>query len=960
MSELRIKAEEIYKQQPMQPDNLSELELQKLVQELQIHQIELQVQNEELRSSRLELETAHKKYFNLFDLAPVGYLIIDTKAIILELNLKATEIFDRRKEYIINHPLVSLLEASSMSGFYEFFQLIKVKQTLEPFEFKINKANSYVYIELSVSPYINETYLAVLTDITERKTNELKLQKSEAHFHSIFDNSQNAIFLLDNNGKYLSVNRTYLEMTGYEMDEIIDNNGGFITFPDDSGQIKRALLKILRQDINSYSDEIRIVKKDNSTLWISLKANIHFNTSGEFEYILGTFEDIDKRKRFEIALNESEVQYRNLADSGMALIWTSGTDKLCNYFNEPWLQFTGRSMEQEMGKGWTEGVHPDDFDFCLKTYVAAFEKREPFNMEYRLRHFSGEYKWLMDKGTPNYNINGVFLGYIGHCFDISELKQAEQELRKLKIAVDQSPVTIIITDTTGKIEYINPAFSQSSGYTIEEAKGENPRFLKSNKNSDDVYNHLWKTISSGNTWQGEFINKKKDGQLYTEQAIISPVIDEFKKITHYISIKTDITQRKQQDEIIKLNNERLHNLLLLSQMKETEMQIILERALAIAIQLTKSTIGYIYHYSEEKKQFTLNSWSTDVMKDCGIVEQQTIYDLEKTGIWGDVVRERKFIMINDYQVNNPAKKGYPEGHMELTRFLSIPVFSNNEIVAVIGVGNKPDDYDETDVVQLNLLAESVWAISRQKEDEQKIRILADELTKLNANKDKFFSIIAHDLKSPFNSLLGYSNLLLQNFDKYSDEKKIKFIKTIYESSNKTFALLENLLEWSRFQRDAIVFNPQIVNLQNLVKEAIVPLESVAEKKNINIHLEVTESQAILADRNMVLTIVRNLISNAIKFTVEAGSVTVASQFDENEVLLCICDTGIGISDETKKILFKVDSKQSSVGTNGETGTGLGLVLCKEFVEKHGGKIWVESELGIGSKFKFTLPNRLPS
>jgi len=959
MSDLRIKAEEIYKHQLMQPDDLSELELQKLVQELQIHQIELQVQNEELRSSRVELETAHKKYFNLFDLAPVGYLILDAKAIIMELNLKATELFDRRKEYIINHPLVSLLEASSMSRFYEYFQQIKVKQTNEPFEFKINKANSTLHIELSISTYINDNYLAVLTDISERKTNEIKLQKSEAHFHSIFDNSQNAIFLLDKEGKYLSVNRTYLDMTGYRLEEIINNAGGFITFPDDYEQIKRALQKIMKQEIDSYSDEIRILKKDNSTLWISLKANIHYNINGEFEYILGTFEDIDKRKRFEIALNESEVQYRNLADSGMALIWSAGTDKLCNYFNEPWLQFTGRSIDQEIGNGWTEGIHPDDFEQCLKTYITAFENRESFNMQYRLRHVSGEYKWIMDKGTPNYNINGVFLGYIGHCFDISELKQAEQELRKLKIAVDQSPVTIIITDIFGQIEYINPAFSESSGYTIEEAKGKNPRFLKSNKNSEEVYTQLWKTISSGNTWQGEFINKKKDGQLYIEQAIISPVINEFKKITHYISIKTDITQRKQQDELIKLNNERLHNLLLLSQMKETEMQIILERALNIALQLTKSTIGYIYHYSEEKKEFTLNSWSTDVMKDCGITEKRTIYNLEKTGIWGDVVRERKHIMINDYKANNPSKKGYPEGHMQLTRFLSIPVFSNNEIVAVIGVGNKPDDYDETDVVQLNLLAESVWAISRQKEDEQKIRTLAAELTKLNANKDKFFSIIAHDLKSPFNTLLGYSNLLLQNFDKYSDDKKIKFIKTIYESSNKTFALLENLLEWSRFQRDAIVFNPQIVILHNLVKEAIVPLESVAEKKNINILVDIPESQTTLADRNMLLTIVRNLISNAIKFTKETGSVTIVSQLDENEILLCVCDTGIGISDETKKILFKVDSKQSSAGTNGETGTGLGLVLCKEFVEKHGGKIWVESEIGIGSKFKFTLPNQLP-
>jgi PAS domain S-box-containing protein len=129
-------------------------------------------------------------------------------------------------------------------------------------------------------------------------------------------------------------------------------------------------------------------------------------------------------------LREKELQYRNLADSGLALIWTSGTDKLCNYFNKPWLKFTGRTMEQEMGKGWTEGVHPDDLDRCIDTYVTAFDKHEAFDMEYRLRHVSGEYRWIKDMGAPNYNSSGEFVGYIGHCFDVTEHKKALDELRK--------------------------------------------------------------------------------------------------------------------------------------------------------------------------------------------------------------------------------------------------------------------------------------------------------------------------------------------------------------------------------------------------------------------------------------------------------------------------------------------------------------------------------------------------
>jgi len=140
-------------------------------------------------------------------------------------------------------------------------------------------------------------------------------------------------------------------------------------------------------------------------------------------------QEIIQRKQAEDVLREQEVQYRNLADSGTALIWRAGTDKLCNYFNVPWLKFTGRTLEQEMGNGWAEGVHPDDFERCLNTYISAFDKHEAFEMDYRLRHSSGEYRWIQDLGTPNFKSNGEFMGYIGHCFDITERRQMEDLLR---------------------------------------------------------------------------------------------------------------------------------------------------------------------------------------------------------------------------------------------------------------------------------------------------------------------------------------------------------------------------------------------------------------------------------------------------------------------------------------------------------------------------------------------------
>ena len=251
-----------------------------------------------------------------------------------------------------------------------------------------------------------------------------------------------------------------------------------------------------------------------------------------------------KEKQFaEQTLAESELRYRALADSGQALIWTSGADKLCDYFNQPWLLFTGRTMEQELGNGWVEGVHPEDLARCLRIFHTAFDRREQFSMEYRLRHASGEYRWIQDVGKPRFDGKGVFLGYIGHCLDITERKQSESERKLLTTAIEQAAETIIITDTQGIIQYVNPAFESTTGYTRAEALGQHPPFLlKSCQQDAPLYGKVWNTLHGGKTWTGRLVNQRKDGTNYTEDAAISPVRNEAGVIVNYVAVNRDVTQ----------------------------------------------------------------------------------------------------------------------------------------------------------------------------------------------------------------------------------------------------------------------------------------------------------------------------------------------------------------------------------------------------------------------------------
>jgi two-component system sensor histidine kinase/response regulator len=244
--------------------------------------------------------------------------------------------------------------------------------------------------------------------------------------------------------------------------------------------------------------------------------------------------------------------------------------------------------------------------------------------------------------------------------------------------------------------------------------------------------------------------------------------------------------------------------------------------------------------------------------------------------------------------------------------------------------------------------------------EKLVAIKTSELHELNVSKDKFFSIIAHDLKNPFQTIIGFSEMLKEEMKSDDNATGENYAGLINTSAVQTMRLLENLLEWANSQRGKISFNPVPINLYELFNEEFIMLNEMAMGKNIELKNSFDDNLTITADKNMIKTILRNLISNAIKFTHKNGKVEVNGTIINKHVEIAVADKGIGMTNETIAKLFRLDANLSTRGTENEKGTGLGLFLCKEFVEKHGGKIWVESESGIGSTFKFILPLDLNS
>jgi len=284
---------------------------------------------------------------------------------------------------------------------------------------------------------------------------------------------------------------------------------------------------------------------------------------------------------------------------------------------------------------------------------------------------------------------------------------------------------------------------------------------------------------------------------------------------------------------------------------------------------------------------------------------------------------------------------------------------------VEGLQRKKDGSKIPVLMTLSLLTDeenNPFAISSISSDITEQKNIEKELTKskaaaesANAAKDKFFKIISHDLRGPFNTIIGFSNLLNEEYDSFDDLRRKDCIQHINMSSTNAYNLLENLLAWARTQTDEITINKEELNLKKLVETAISTALLLADSKNISVINNVQPELILSIDKNTALTFIRNIVNNAIKFTHKGGHITIDSHVNEDSISLHITDTGVGISPEVIDQLFQIGKDISTNGTNNEKGTGLGLILCKEFIERNGGSISVKSKVNKGSEFIIVLP-----
>src|SRR5215469_3018580 len=298
---------------------------------------------------------------------------------------------------------------------------------------------------------------------------------SDRRFRALIEYSTDAIALLTPEGTVTYASPSIERVLGYTPQEFMTING-FI-HPGDIDSFAHTFQQLLAMPGLANTQQFRSRHKDGTWRWVEATVT-NLLHDPDVQALVANLHDITERKQ----ADESEQRFRLLADGAPVMIWTSGIDKLCTYFNAPWLAFTGRTMEQELGDGWAEGIHPADKQRCLDIYTSAFDARKAFSMDYRLRRYDGQYRWVLDNGIPFYASDGTFTGYIGSCIDITERRRLEQQLQyseqKLRTLVESNILGVVVADLDGRIYEINERAAQMAGYSRDELLSETFNWLQ--------------------------------------------------------------------------------------------------------------------------------------------------------------------------------------------------------------------------------------------------------------------------------------------------------------------------------------------------------------------------------------------------------------------------------------------------------------------------------------------------
>lgn len=846
---------------------------------------------------------------------------------------------------------------------------------------------------------------------------EERLRDSEARLRQVIDLVPHMIFIKDREGRFLLANQAMAEAYGLSPEALEGRRQNDLhPDPDEGAEMLAADRKVMETGQSTALADHTFTDRSGRVRHLqTLKMPYRVPATGE-PAILGVSIDLTERRELELAQRRERDFVATLLQTADALIIVLDRAGRVMRFNRACERLTGYTLQELQGKPfWDLLLSPEEAPGVRAVFGALTAGQFPNQYENHWLTRTGQRRLVAWSNTCLVDAAGEVEYIIATGVDITEQRTTQVEMARLNSVLK----AIRDVNQLIRLEHGRPRLLQACCATLLAGRGYTKAWLvtydsmgklaelyseglgEKGEVLQDMVEHqvlpqcaravaagrdvaAW--VASGEACAGCGLAGpapcptrmtaalKHEDSLYgvlcvclppdmpateEEQELLRELADDIGLALHMLELAEAerVAQRS-----LALERDRLMALHKLGEMPEATLRELTDFALEEAVRLTSSTIGYLAFMNEDETVLTMHAWSKSAMQECAIIDKPIVYPVVSTGLWGEAVRQRQPIITNDYAASSPLKKGYPTGHVQVNRHMNLPIFDGDRIVIVAGVGNKSEPYEESDVRQLRLLMQGMWRLLQRRQVladlkalneslELKVAERTRELERSNQELQQFAYVASHDLQEPLRMVSSYVQLLAKRYRGQLDSDADDFIGFAVDGAERMSLLIQDLLAYSRVGTQGKPFVP--VELESVLAQAQRNLQAAIGESGATITHE--DLPTVLADGTQLTQLLQNLLGNALKFRQRdvRPEIHVSAEPRDGSWLLAVRDNGIGLDMAYATRIFTIFQRLHP--RDEYPGTGMGLAICSKIVERHGGRLWVESAPGEGATFYFTLP-----